>query len=328
MLLNKEKSKSFAIFVRSSYGDLLMVDPLIKYIKQLNTDNKITLFVEDKNAQLVEFMENIDDFYQIPSKGNKYLIFLFFALKYRKYKYDISIAAKTGVGSANGFFPYILGAKKRISYVSKTKRWTDKLVNCPITYSEKIYHRQHYALGILQLLDSKLTKIPDELYPKLKIQTNTRNNLTPKLLISVSNTNSWCLLNNKTIASIINTISKEFKFDIYISSLKSDYEIAANLKKRIIPQSTIKLTPLLKDYLELINSMDICLFGEGGSMHMAAALGVQQVALFGNTSPTTWSPLSNLATVLEDKSNVNNIPTNKILEALKDKLKIIISNES
>ena len=48
MLLNKELSKSFAIFVRSSYGDLLMVDPLIKYIKQLNTHNKITLFVEDK----------------------------------------------------------------------------------------------------------------------------------------------------------------------------------------------------------------------------------------------------------------------------------------
>ena len=50
MLLNKELPKSFAIFVRSSYGDLLMVDPLIKYIKQLNTDNKITLFVEDKNV--------------------------------------------------------------------------------------------------------------------------------------------------------------------------------------------------------------------------------------------------------------------------------------
>ena len=108
MLLNKELSKSFAIFVRSSYGDLLMVDPLIKYIKQLNTNNKITLFVEDKNAQLIEFMENIDNFYQIPSKGNKYLFFIFFGLKYRKNKYDVSIAAKTGVGSTNGFFPYIL----------------------------------------------------------------------------------------------------------------------------------------------------------------------------------------------------------------------------
>ena len=328
MLLHKGPARSFEIFARSSYGDLLLADPLIKYIKQLNTDNKITLFVEDKNVQLIEFMENIDYFYQMPSKGNKYLIFTLFGLKYRKNKYDISIAAKTGVGSGNGFFPYMLGAKKQISYISKTKTWTDKLVNCPITFSEKIYHSQHYALGVLQLLDSKLTKIPDYLYPKLKIQVNVRNNLKPKLLISVSNNNDWCLLNNKTIASIINTISREFKFDIYISALKSDYDKALELKKKIIPQSTIKLTPLLKDYLELINSMDICFFGEGGGMHMAAALGVQQVAVFGNTSTTTWLPLSNLATVLEDKSNVNNIPTSKILDALKDKLKNIISNES
>ena len=74
--------------------------------------------------------------------------------------------------------------------------------------------------------------------------------------------------------------------------------------------------------------MDICFFGDGGSMHIAAALGVQQVVLFGHTSTTTWSPLSNMATVLEDKLNVNNIPTSKILDALKDKLKNIISNES
>ena len=328
MLLNKELPKSFAIFVRSSYGDLLMVDPLIKYIKQLNTDNKITLFVEDKYVELIEFMENIDYFYQIPSKGNKYLIFTLIGLKYRKNKYDISIAAKTGVGSANGFFPYMLGAKKQISYISKTKTWTDKLVNCPITYSEKIYHRQHYALGVLQLLDSKLTKIPDYLYPKLKKQINVCNNLKPKLLISVSNNRNSCLLNNKTVAFIINTISKKFKFDIYISALESDYDKALELKKKIIPQSTIKLTPLLKDYLELISSMDICFFGEGGGMHMAAALGVQQVVLFGHTSTTTWSPLSNMATVLDDKSNVNNIPTSKILEALENKLKNIISNES
>ena len=327
MLLNKELPKSFAIFVRSSYGDLLMVDPLIKYIKQLNTDNKITLFVEDKNVQLIEFMENIDHFYQMPSKGNKYLIFTLFGLKYRKNKYDISIAAKTGVGSANGFFPYMLGAKKQISYISKTKTWTDKLVNSPITYSEKIYHRQHYALGVLQLLDSKLTKIPDYLYPKLKRQINVRNNLKPKLLISVSNNRDSCLLNNKTIASIINELSKEFQFDIYISALKGDYDKAVNLKQNIIQDSIIKITPLLKDYIKLINSMDICFLGEGGSMHMAAALGVPQVVVFGPTSTTTWSPLSEKATMLYDKSmekihrNVNNIPTNQILEALKDKLK-------
>ena len=323
MLTNKEQVKSFAIFVRSSYGDLLMTDPLIKYIKSLNINNKITLFVEDKNFQLVEFMENIDSFYKIPSKGNKYLFFIFYGLKYRKNKYDVSIAAKTGVGSANGFFQYMLGAKKQISYVSKNKTWTDMLVNCPITYIEEIYHSQHYALGVLQLLDSKLTKLPHSLFPKLKSQVNTGNNLKTKLLISVSNNRESCRLNNETTASIINTLCEEFQFDIYISTLKSDYDIATNLKKKIIQHSIISQTPLLKDFIKLMNAMDICLLGEGGSMHIAAALGVPQVVLFGFTSSTTWAPLSNTATVLNDKSNVNNISKNKILEALKTKLQNI-----
>ena len=252
MLTNKEQVKSFAIFVRSSYGDLLMTDPLIKYIKRLNTNNKITLFVEDKNFQLVEFMDNIDSFYKIPSKGNKYLFFIFYGLKYRKNKYDVSIAAKTGVGSANGFFQYMSGAKKQISYVSKNKTWTDMLVNCPITYSAEIYHSQHYALGVLQLLDSKLTKIPHSLYPKLKSKKNIGNNLKTKLLISVSNNRESCRLNNETTASIINILSKEFQFDIHISTLESDYDKATNLKKKIIQHSIINQTPLLKDFIKFL----------------------------------------------------------------------------
>ena len=221
-----------------------------------------------------------------------------------------------------------LGAKKQIAYVSKTKTWTDRLVNFPITYSEEIYHSQHYALGVLQLLDNKLTKIPNYLYPKLISRVKPNKNSKPKLLISVTNTRNSCLLNNKSIASIINTLSKEFKFDIYISTLKSDYDKAIDLKKKIIQDSIIKLTPLLKDYIKLIDSMDICFLGEGGSMHMAAALGIPQVVLFGPTSTTTWSPLSEKATVIDDKSmeihrNVNNIPINQILEALKEKLKNI-----
>ena len=90
-MLSKGKSnKSFAIFVRSSYGDLLMIDPLIKFIKRSNAKNKITLFVDDKNSQLVDFMEYIDAFYIIPSKGNKYLSFIIYGLKYRKNKIFVS----------------------------------------------------------------------------------------------------------------------------------------------------------------------------------------------------------------------------------------------
>ena len=313
-------SKSYAIFVRSSYGDLLMADPLIKYIKSLHKDNQISLFVEEKNAQLVEFMEYIDNFFIIPSKGNKYIYFIYYGLKYRKNKYDISIAAKTGVGSANGFFQFFLGAKKRISYVLRNKSWTDKLVNFPVEYCESIYEKQHYSLSVLQLLNKEFKEIPESFYPKLCLKVKKQDNKYKKLLISVSNNRETCLLNNESIASIVNDLSKEFDLSIYVSAIQSDYHLAVDLQSMINCHSKIYITPLLKDYLYLLKSVDLCFFGEGGSMHMAAALEIPQVVLFGETSITTWSPLSKFAAVLGDKSNVNNIPNNVILYALKNKL--------
>jgi ADP-heptose:LPS heptosyltransferase len=323
---NQNLAKSYAIFVRSSYGDLLMTDPLIKYIKSLNTNNKITLFVEEKNVQLVEFMENIDYFYTIPSKGNKYLFFIFYGLRYRKNKYDISIAAKTGVGSANGFFQFMLGAKKQISYVAKNRTWTDRLINCPILFNNEIYQSQHYALGVLQLIDHNLKKIPNALYPRLKIKLNPNNNLKLKLLISVSNNRESCRLEIDRIATILNKLSEDFDFEIFISALDIDYDKASKLKNQINQHSTIKITPQLKDFISLIKGVDICFLGEGGIMHIAAALDIHQVVLFGYTSSITWSPLSKNAVVLSDRINVNKIPKNDIYYALRMKMRNITNS--
>jgi ADP-heptose:LPS heptosyltransferase len=312
--------KSYAIFVRSSFGDLLMVDPLIKYIKELNLENKIDLFVEVKIAPLVEFMEHINNYYSLPSKGNKYFFFTYFGLKFRKNKYDISIAAKTGTGSANGYFQFMLGASKKISYVSKPNKWTDKLINCPIDYKEEIYDNQHYALSVLNLLNPNLQSIDESLFPKLININKSQINSNPRILISLSNNRNSCLLKNIKIASIFNKLFKEFKFEAVISVLKTDHHLALDLKNQLNLKSTIYLTPILRDYLKLIKSVDICFLGEGGSMHMAAALGVPQVVLFGETSKVTWSPLSLKATVIKDKSNVNNIPEEVVFETLKSKL--------
>lgn len=321
MPIYKKSAQSYAIFARSSYGDLLMTDPLIKFIKNINQNNIVTLFVEDKNFQLVEFMENIDFVYKIPSKGNKYLLHIFYGLKFRKNKYDISIAAKTGVGSANGFFQFVLGAKKKISYVSKNRTWTDKLVNHPIPYNEKIYHEQHYALGVLQLLESNFVEIPKNLYPRLNCKLKPKKNSKIKLLLSVSNNRDSCKLNNRITASIINTLSNDFEFDVYISALEKDYVTAKNLEKRISQHVKIFITPKFKDYINLLCKIDICFHGEGGGMHLAAALGISQVVLFGQTSPLTWCPLSDNSVVLSDYKNVNSIDKKKIIQALENMFK-------
>jgi ADP-heptose:LPS heptosyltransferase len=319
-MIHSPSQKSYALFVRNSYGDLLMTDPLIKFIKNLNHKNEITLFVDDKNFQLVEFMENIDNYYIIPSKGNKYLLFIYFGLKYRKNKYDVSIAAKTGVGSSNGFFQFFLGATERIAYVLPNKKWTDRLVNRPVNYSEELYENQHYALSVLQLLDNTFLKIPKAFYPKLNNHFIRKINDKPKLLVSVSNNRATSLLNNSTIASIINKLSTNFDFDLCISCLKSNKDKAIKLQNIIKQKSMVHSSLKLEKFISLLGESDICLLGDGGSMHIAAALGIDQIVLFGETSEITWAPISEKAIVLRDDLDVNNIPEAQIFEALKKKL--------
>jgi len=324
MKLDLKKPKSFAIFVRSAYGDLLMVSPLINFIKKQNTRHKITLFVEEKNYQLVEFMQNIDEYYHIPSKGNKYLLYIQYGFKYRKNNYDISIAAKSGVGTANGFFPYMLGAKIRISYVSNKRRWTDWMINCPVPYDDYvIYHKQHYALGVLQLLDKSINHISKDIYPRLKSQPIRKKNKTITIFISVSCNRDTSQLKNTAIAKILNQLNHEYNISAYISTLENDVKKANELQNLLEFKSSIKLTDSFKDYLTLIGSVDLCFLGDGGGMHMAAALEINQVVLFGQTSTTTWSPLSDKAIILSDESDVNNIPAHQILSALQSSIRKI-----
>jgi len=323
MLLDLKKPKSFAIFVRSAYGDLLMVSPLINFIKKQNINHNITLFVEEKNYQLVEFMQNIDKYYHIPSKGNKYLLYIKYGLKYRKNDYDISIAAKSGVGTANGFFPYMLGANIRISYVSNKKRWTDWMVNHPIPYDNDVYHKQHYALGVLKLLDQSINHISKDIYPRLKSHFIRKKNKTIIIFISVSYNRDTSQLKNITVAKILNQLNHEYDISVYISTLENDVKKANELQSLLDFKSSIKLTDSFKDYLALIDSVDLCFLGDGGGMHMAAALEINQVVLFGQTSTTTWSPLSDKAIILSDKSDVNNIPMYQILSALQTSIRKI-----
>ena len=246
---NKLNIKSYAIFIRGSYGDLLMTDPLIKLIKGLNLNNKITLFVDENNYQLVQFMENIDSFIKMPSKGNRYLFFMYFGLKNRKNKYDVSIAAKTGVGSENGFFQFMLGAKKQISYISRKKSWTDRLINSPIIFEEDLYHKQHYALGVLQLLDAKFKTIPKPLLPKLKTNIKKTKTKHVKILISTSNNRVYSQLDIEKIAEIINQICGEFQLKIYISCMEKDKEIAHKLNQLITHPSKTYSTRTFIDFI-------------------------------------------------------------------------------
>jgi len=295
-----------------------MVDSLMRLIKHYNKNNKITLFLDKRNHQLSDYFEFCDHTIVMPSKGNKYLFLIRYGLKYRKNKYDIGIAAKVGTGSTGSIFLYALGAKKRISYTRGN--FTDILINYKIPYNESIFHEQHYVSGLLGLLTANTdTPIPKNLYPKL-LYNSESTTTNPSIFISVTNTNTESQLTNKKYKKILAQLSKNHHFSVTISAHPNDYITAYDLSSIINVENRVVISESLDILIDALASSDLCLLGDGGLVHMAAALNIPMVALYPRMHDAlkTWIPLCDKFNILKNHSNVNNISTTSITSALSD----------
>ena len=69
-------------------------------------------------------------------------------------------------------------------------------------------------------------------------------------------------------------------------------------------------------FLCLLDMVDALFIGDGGLMHLAAALNKDQLVLFAKTPVEEWGPISNKAKLLIDNNDINNIPKDIINKEL------------
>ena len=74
-------------------------------------------------------------------------------------------------------------------------------------------------------------------------------------------------------------------------------------------------TPELDDLIAAVAVSDFVLSTDGGLMHIAAALDVPQVVLFGRTDPRHWAPVSQKSAVLQRGPRVEAISVDEVVAA-------------
>jgi heptosyltransferase III len=75
-------------------------------------------------------------------------------------------------------------------------------------------------------------------------------------------------------------------------------------------------TATLTDLISVLKECKYMITPDGGAMHLAAAMGVSVVAMFGQSEPERWRPWSPRAKVLRSSSrNVNDISVEEVMEA-------------
>ena len=75
-------------------------------------------------------------------------------------------------------------------------------------------------------------------------------------------------------------------------------------------------TPTLSELIAAMSLSDLILSTDGGPMHIAAALGVPQVVLFGKTGQAHWAPISEKCAILQRGQRVDGIAVEEVEAAV------------
>lgn len=300
-----EKIKKIAIIRRNGLGDLLCVFPLILWCKERMPSAKVVLFIDPRAAPLVSYLQGVDEVAILEDK-NKYLG-LYKAVR-RHAPFDLAISAKTSPMKLMNFFLYASRASFKAAYVDGS--WHCRWVSHGRPYDAGA--EIHQALRCLHLVDPALKKVPEELFPKFKVPCVKKTDL----FLSVTNNRIGSTLSHENTASLLNRLFEKKDFTVVINCEPKDSDRAEELKKMLHMPAQVVSTPSFDTFLNLLASCKAAFIGDGGIMHLAAALDMPQVVLFGGTKIWEWAPLSKKAICLGHEHNVNDINPAQILEAL------------
>lgn len=322
--------KKILILRRNGFGDLVMALPMIQSLKDKHPEAEITLVGSFRGRKLIPYIDIVNNFLIIP-KGNKYIQTLKVCLSLRKQKFDLAFSARGAPQKLMNLALWITGAKKRTAYIDN--HWSSKLINYPVPY--KRISNRHNALCILQIVNQNYKKIPYNIYPKIntkqdsieKYKNEVNKILKPdhfNLFISMSNNRKTSILANENFSLILNKLHKQHNnLHIIIFYVHEDFYQAQELKKSLNPTSEIVTNQGMGHFLCLLNTVDALFIGDGGLMHLAAALNKEQLVLFARTPVEEWKPISNKAKLLIDNDDINNI--NK--DAINKELNLIMNKK-
>jgi len=303
--------QQIGIVRRNGLGDLLCVMPLVHLCKERFPGCQVTLFVDGRGAPLLPYLEGVDQAVVIPSSTNKYAALLKTAWAHRNKKFDLLISAKPSPMKLLNLFLYALRGKNRIAYVDEA--WHSRLINQPRAYDPQ--EEKHQMVKSLRLLDPSFETVPPALRPRLKVTPSFQFE-ERAILVSVTNNRLGSTLDADKTQRLLNRVYEKSPFKVVINCEPADRARAHLLAEGLKMATEIIPTSSFDTFISLIASVDAFFIGDGGIMHLAAALDKPQVVLFGGTKIWEWAPLSEKAICLSDPHNVNFIPEEIIQQAL------------
>lgn len=303
--------KRIAIIKLSAMGDIIHAMVALQYIKRQYPNLQIDWFVESAFAGVLENNPDINEIIKLDLKSikkdkKKIINQIKLIKKYKNNSYDLVIDAQGLIKSA--IVSFFLG-KNRVGFSKNSTR--EKLASffytkkVDIAYDKNAIERNVKVLS--QALNFEITK-DDILNKKVFLFYKNENEVIYEYL-SKDKKNvlfvigaSWPskMYSKEKFAKIINNLDENCLITWGNEAEKDIADFIANISKaKVLPKLD------LNSLKAIMSKVDLVIGNDTGPTHMAWALNIPSITLFGNTPGYRNTYITNTNKIIESKSIVN-----------------------
>jgi heptosyltransferase-3 len=321
-------------------GDLLCTTPALRALRRAFPEAYLAILVPTHCRPVVERNPDVDEILtytkakHAPRRlGLPAVWDLAWVIRdLRARHFDLAISLRRSFSRSSAWLAYASGAPWRLGYRSPKLHPFGFFLNLG---QEPGGMMSHEVDGCLDLLSSigvppagrELTLIPDPEAQEAVRRRLAEEGVNEKgglALVHISNrreTSRWPLT---SFARAADLLRDRLGLSILLSWAPGDTrnplfpgddgkakEVAAQMGMRPM----LLDTPTLEDLIAAVSLSDFVLSTDGGPMHIAAALDVPQVVLFGGTDPRLWAPISKKSVVLRREGRADRISVDEVVAA-------------
>lgn len=297
--------RKILIIRNDGIGDLLNSTPAIAMLRQTYLDAEITVLVQPLNAPILIGNPDVDRVL-IFDRGEAHRRLrdrLQFYQRLRQEHYDLVVVMRTA--SWCNLVAFLSGAKYRLGRHQKqfrsflTHAWQGR-------YKKGKTHEVDRNFELVQLIcdgDRRrrlvLNLLADEIESAKQLLAAWK--ITPNdFLVGIHPGGSsfdkrWP---EENYAQVADSLVHEYNAKILILRGPDEAKLEQNIQ-RVVQSESISYAPKsIRELAALIKHCNLFLCNDSGPMHIAAALDVRTVAIFGPTDHVAWEPLSDEATIV------------------------------
>jgi heptosyltransferase-2 len=283
----------------SSLGDIVLTTPVIKSLKEKFPQSKIFFLTKSQYESLLKNDPHVFSLIEFDPKERHRGIsgFLKLIQELKASKFDLVVDLHSNLRSF--LIRHLLKAKVKIRY---DKRWLARflLVHFKFIKIKPVHTVDSYGGALKKIGMNSVGKDPQIFLDEegenfLKDFLIEKNIKKDDIVVGIHpgarwETKRW---NEEKFAQVCQILNQKLKAKIILFGDQKDQKVIDRINPQAEDQNLFKAVNLpLNKFMSLIRRSDCFITNDSGPMHMASALGVPVVAIFGPTHPQLgFSPL-------------------------------------